>query len=185
MSSSPELEQHITALDALLEQYLYLLDEHQKARETLHKSLSLGFISLARANSSAQGGKRFGQDDYDYRMQATKLVQVDSLNKDVLKYSVLASKISEATPDKTISSTEAESSQQADDKPNDPIRWFGMIVPNALKDTQAQFVTAVGESVPQILNISTQMRQLEIDIGRSRKAIKRLEKSDASILPTI
>ena len=33
-------------------------------------------MNLARANSLASGGKRYGQDFYDYRMQALRIVYV-------------------------------------------------------------------------------------------------------------
>jgi hypothetical protein len=65
-------------LDELWESYLTLLDAYTKAQDEIKKHLILGFLSLARAQSSAPLGRRYGQDWYDERMKAQRTVHVSS-----------------------------------------------------------------------------------------------------------
>ncbi|KAL2831209.1 hypothetical protein BDW59DRAFT_158153 [Aspergillus cavernicola] len=64
----------LQSLDALLEQYLGLLDKHQKLHSELASKLSSGFLSLAHANYTCPPGRRYGADYYDERMKATRKV---------------------------------------------------------------------------------------------------------------
>ena len=59
----------------------------------------------------------------------------------------------------------------------DPIRWFGFSVPSTLRVAQDKFIVAVVDPIPRILHITKDMRQLENEIGRVRKTIRKLEKS--------
>jgi outer membrane biosynthesis protein TonB len=65
-------------LDKLWESYLDLLDHYTKAQDDLKKHMTAGFLSLAKAQSSAPLGRRYGQDWYDERMKSTRRVQVSS-----------------------------------------------------------------------------------------------------------
>ncbi|KAL1582477.1 hypothetical protein WHR41_08819 [Cladosporium halotolerans] len=65
-------------LDNLWETYLALLDKYTKAQDELKKHLTSGFLSLAKAQSSAPLGRRYGQDWYDERMKAARRVQVST-----------------------------------------------------------------------------------------------------------
>jgi hypothetical protein len=58
--------------------------------------------------------------------------------------------------------------------PKDPIRMFGILVPQALRDAQASFVAAVDGPIPHLAMVSRDLRTQEIEIGRVRKQIKRL-----------
>lgn len=84
-----ELQELAEKLDNLLEKYLGLLDDYDKARKQLSSSaasvrtrgpyevipliLNEGFFSIAQANK-ASSNKRYGSDFYDYRMQASRKV---------------------------------------------------------------------------------------------------------------
>jgi hypothetical protein len=61
--------------------------------------------------------------------------------------------------------------------PNDPIRWFGIFVPPSLRSAQAHFIKTVEGPVPQLVTLTREMRAVEIEIGRTRKSIKKLEKA--------
>lgn len=65
-------------LDELWETYLEILDVYTKAQQNIQKSMSSGFFSLARAQSSAPSGRRYGQDWYDERMKARQRTQISS-----------------------------------------------------------------------------------------------------------
>ncbi|KAF2752334.1 hypothetical protein M011DRAFT_473564 [Sporormia fimetaria CBS 119925] len=64
-------------LDELLEQYLITLDRYQKAQQQLTTHLASGFLSLAQANFSNSSHTHYGQDYYDGRMQALRIVHLE------------------------------------------------------------------------------------------------------------
>jgi hypothetical protein len=82
-----ELEDH---LDEIWESYLELLDQYTKAQDEIKKHLNSGFISLAKAQSSASLGRRYGKDWYDERMKASRKARVLSAPVDDTEDSVSA-----------------------------------------------------------------------------------------------
>jgi hypothetical protein len=71
-------------------------------------------------------------------------------------------------------SEKAKASSSSKPKPIDPLRWFGILVPPALRTAQSSFVSAVEDSVPTLANIARGLRSQEIEIGRVRKQIKKV-----------
>ncbi|CAO2657706.1 Nn.00g038320.m01.CDS01 [Neocucurbitaria sp. VM-36] len=63
---------------------------------------------------------------------------------------------------------------KATNKVADPLRWFGILVPPALRSAQSAFISAVEGSIPQLATIARDLRTQEIEIGRVRKQIKKL-----------
>jgi coiled-coil domain-containing protein 115 len=63
-------------IDTLLERYLHLLDQYTSIRRELGNLQTGTYQNLARANFSAERGMRFGQDFYDERMQASRLLSI-------------------------------------------------------------------------------------------------------------
>ena len=61
---------------------------------------------------------------------------------------------------------------------HDPIRWFGILVPSTLRQAQKSFSSALLDegSVTKAVNCSRGMREVEIEIRKLRKAIKKEEK---------
>lgn len=59
-------------------------------------------------------------------------------------------------------------------KPADPLKWFGILVPPALRTAQATFVDAVEGPIPRLATIAREMRLQEIEIGRVKKQIKKM-----------
>ena len=66
------MDDHQKHIDALLEQYLQLLNEYTELRGQLSQLQSDVFHNIARANFAAERGLRYGQDHYDERMQALR-----------------------------------------------------------------------------------------------------------------
>ncbi|KAK3049006.1 hypothetical protein LTR09_009660 [Extremus antarcticus] len=62
---------------------------------------------------------------------------------------------------------------------SDPLRWFGILIPQQLRSAQASFRTATDEAVIDAVNASRSMRECEVDIRKLRKEIKRAEKAVA------
>lgn len=58
----------------------------------------------------------------------------------------------------------------------DPIRWFGVLVPPPLRSAQSKFIEIVEGPIPRLVTLTKETRTLEIEIGRARKLIKKLEK---------
>lgn len=66
---------------------------------------------------------------------------------------------------------------QTDSGPTPPIsdslRWFGILVPPALRACQSSFRHAVTETVPALAEVADEMKSLEIEIRRTRKKIRK------------
>jgi hypothetical protein len=60
------------------------------------------------------------------------------------------------------------------EKSTDPLRWFGILVPPALRTAQSTFIGAVEGPIPQLATIAKDLRTQEIEIGRVKKQIKKL-----------
>lgn len=56
----------------------------------------------------------------------------------------------------------------------DPLRWFGILVPSTLRASQSSFKSVVTEIVPYLVNVSNEMKGLEVEIRRTRKKIRKL-----------
>ncbi|CAG9944592.1 unnamed protein product [Clonostachys rosea f. rosea IK726] len=65
-------------IDSLLESYLEFLDEYTRLRAQLSKLQAGVYQNIARANFSAERGLRYGQDQYDERMQASRLLRISA-----------------------------------------------------------------------------------------------------------
>ena len=57
----------------------------------------------------------------------------------------------------------------------DPIKWFGILVPPALRSSQAYFRGAVGDNLPSLVNVDNEMKEVEIEIRRTRKRLRKLQ----------
>lgn len=59
-------------------------------------------------------------------------------------------------------------------KLRDPLKWYGVLVPPALRSSQASFKSAVIEAMPALVNVNTEMKEVEIEIRRTRKKLGKL-----------
>ncbi|RCI13710.1 hypothetical protein L249_7956 [Ophiocordyceps polyrhachis-furcata BCC 54312] len=144
-------EQQQEHIDRLLQRYLDLLDQYTKLRAQLSTLLARVYRDLARANFSAERGMRYGESHYDGRMRATRLL---SLNEDAGQPVIVIARPGDGeqpTPCK------------------DPLRWFGMSVPTALRTAQSQSVEAVERIIPALVSVQAEMLAVEIEVRRARK----------------
>ena len=65
----------------------------------------------------------------------------------------------------------------------DPLRWFGILVPPTLRACQRSFIAAVDDPVMRAATAGRAMRQVEADIRRLRKDIRKSEKATAATEP--
>lgn len=185
-------------LDGLLEQYLELLDQYTTLREELSNTFSAGFFSLAQAQrtSTLGAGRRYGQDCYDQRMKAHRQVVISSNEKDhSTVYNIVADIPSQGS---VFSANDEKESVDIDVKPEsqnversseqnekeqktvskvdskqspthrDPITWFGILVPPALRRTQSLFIAATEHIIPKLLTIQSRMETAETSIEALR-----------------
>jgi coiled-coil domain-containing protein 115 len=75
-----------------------------------------------------------------------------------------------SSPSTTMPKYSPESKAKAKAPPSkrDPLNWYGILVPPPLRQAQATFISAVENSIPQLLNTSTSMRDLETQITNLR-----------------
>ena len=73
----------------------------------------------------------------------------------------------------SIDDLDEEVKKTGTDNARDPIRQFGIFVPGALRAAQNDFVSAVEKPIPKIVNLQRRLRELEIEIGRARKNLKK------------
>lgn len=153
---------------------------------------SQGFFSLAQANFKSSSRTRYGQDYYDDRMQSSRRVRFERDDENADGRPVLS-----ITPNRTAVEVEKDPKTEREDAssekqhptppstppaedakpPPDPLRWFGILVPPALRACQSSFVSAVEGPVAQASNASRSMRGVEVEIRRVRKEIRRSERT--------
>ena len=129
---------------------------------------------IARANFTAERGVRYGQDHYDERMQAIRLLQVD---KDKLTVNLVPAgsepdttqKGSAEKTDEVDEEDAASKGKHSTSRSKDPIRMFGILVPQALRQGQSQAILLVEDIVPELVNVNQEMERVEIEIRRKRK----------------
>lgn len=178
-------QDHQQQIDELLERYLNLLDEYTSLRASLSKLQSSMYQDIARANFSGERGMRYGQDHYDQRMQASRVLAIEMDEHQLPKFSVVDVSVQEkknAGPSEgnggaskeEDEQSEAEeerrnTAQKAPKKNRNPLQWFGFFAPRALQAAQAQSIVAVDQVVPRLVSVSAEMLQVEIEVRRARK----------------
>lgn len=78
-------QQHI---DSLLERYLSLIDEYSRLREDLTKLQTGVYQNIARANFTSERGMRYGQDHYDERMRALRVLDIELAEDNVPNFTM-------------------------------------------------------------------------------------------------
>ena len=56
----------------------------------------------------------------------------------------------------------------------DPLRWFGILVPPALRTAQSSFVNGVEGSIAKLVGLAAELRSIESEVSKARKAMKKL-----------
>ncbi|KAF2648675.1 hypothetical protein K491DRAFT_684495 [Lophiostoma macrostomum CBS 122681] len=175
-------------LDELLEQYLVTLDIYEKARHELAASLS-SHRPISTISPALVTGETTLTTECRHR---EKLVDEPSVTFSVAPSSP-APKPLGSEPQNEPEATEAtiepdlpesappvqpgagnETSPDNKHAPKDPIRWFGILVPPALRSAQSSFISAVEGPVPNLAALTKDLRRQEIDVARLRKQIRKL-----------
>lgn len=155
-----------------------------------------GILLLAQANFKNTTGVRYGADYYDQRMQATTLVSISDKTPGSLEVSIAAApsevvkgspSISRTSPSEDDGDSKDATAARDSDSPlnarseqkprSDPLRWFGILVPPQLRSCQSTFTNLANGPLVKAANASRRMRQIETEIRKLRKEIRKIEKS--------
>jgi coiled-coil domain-containing protein 115 len=175
-----------SGIDPLLERYLGLLDEYTQMRAELSRLQTGMYQNIARANFSAERGMRYGQDYFDDRMQASRILQITTDHRDLPRFKVAVSQHSEGPDTETD-----EGSGKNDDKehtegcrdnknlkdaktdgkkkPVNPLHWYGLLTPLPLRQAQTLAVQSIEEVIPKLVSVNAEMLAVEIEVRRARK----------------
>lgn len=197
-------------IDGLLARYLGLLHECTELRSQLSTHQANMFGNLARANFSAERGFRYGPDHFDGRMQALVRLSVseyDSGSEPAASFAVTRPKKEvkvevkedggeskegdekkrEDDIDTTKIITEKSKAKKSNKKkepagPRDPLQWFGVLTPMALRQAQNEAIEVIDNIVPRLATLTAEMAAVEIEVRRARKkrarAVTSQEKED-------
>ena len=191
------------SIDGLLVRYLGLLHEYTELRSQLANRQSAMYTNLARANFAAERGFRYGPDHFDGRMQALAKLSVVEDSSSSSGGKEHAPLFTVTRPKKEVKAEvpkEEEEEKKEEDKqgrpekpgaakkakdatkstaPRDPLQWFGMLAPMALRHAQTEAIEAVDNVIPRLASLNAAMAAVEIDVRRARKKRTRaLEKQD-------
>lgn len=155
-------------IDDLLKHYLTLVDTYTTLRAELSRLQTATFQHLARANFAAERGLRFGPDHYDARAQALRTAHITAEEASGAPVFHVVAKQHETETEAPTSGEEAAADKKPP-PPRDPLRWFGLLTPPALRLTQASAVDAVERVVPALATVEAEMRRVEIEVRRARK----------------
>jgi hypothetical protein len=219
-------------LDALLIEYLSLLDKYTSLRAQLGKDFSSGFFALAQANRHADStlgaGRRYGEEGYDDRMKARRVVGFKRRGRTDRNQDGQEVESETATQGKQhldkIDQSEGQHKQQppevaAGDRPEqdsgnpelqqqvfedgtdsglppyahhlsietllpptkDPLKWYGIFSPPALRTCQDYFTSSVSSIIPEVLNTTLSLRHLEEEIRTVRHELDIFDESKYNI----
>jgi len=154
------------ALDELLKRYLHLLDRHQMLQQEIGSHLSSGYLSLAQANFSNHNRSRFGQDYYDDRMKASTKVQIEDSSSFIT--------ITDSTDQEDRSDPKENLTAVLRASSMDPLKWYGILVPPSLKAAQKIFQSVMKDAIPELASITTDIKEVEIEVRRTRKKMRKL-----------
>ncbi|KAI9475144.1 hypothetical protein BX667DRAFT_498131 [Coemansia mojavensis] len=145
--------------DKKLLQTLDTFAEYQSRREVAHSKLRQGYFDLALAKRAA-GYRWISPDLYSGNAQAIKTIHIDptsgALNIQQEQAAHEQNDSQQLRRRKQKNNSEKEQKEHRE-KSKDPLLWFGMLVPPALKDAQAQF----NETLDILVELAELKRQLE------------------------
>jgi len=183
-----EVEEICAQLDQFLILQFTLVEEMQQCRRNLAKAMKDGHWNLAQARHA---GAKIGPLHYDMGMRASLSLQVvepsssneenDRFSDESLAESLASLSISEhrpkseATPSGEIpaqfakqnsaagATSDNEELEEERRKVENPLSWYGMLVPPALRQAQKDWTVALHSGVA-IANLAFQIQQLQQQI---------------------
>lgn len=123
------------------------------------------------------GGMVIGQaddidgDDHDEMEQKMNSLQLCKSTNGATQDTQDQPELSAATTptEERSESTIPKADETVKKKRSDPIHMFGLLVPQALRQAQSAFIEVVELSVPRSIELDVAMKEIEIEIRRTRK----------------
>ncbi len=76
-----------------------------------------------------------------------------------------------APEEKTVHSNDAKQASNTKGPCRDPLKWFGILVPPALRASQEEFSHVVVKLIPTLASVSEEMRVIEEGIRTNREKL--------------
>ncbi|KAH6877475.1 hypothetical protein BKA58DRAFT_375163 [Alternaria rosae] len=143
------------------------ISEHGCTKENYRAHFSIKSSSTTRQDASTDD--QIGSTEQANEAQGPDLPSTGSKSREGE-----AGATSDADDETAQGSRENEEETRSIGKPTDPLRWFGILVPPALRTAQSTFIGAVEGPIPQLATVVRDLRAQEIEIGRVRKQIKKM-----------
>ncbi|KAK5104301.1 hypothetical protein LTS08_002189 [Lithohypha guttulata] len=183
------------ALDTLLEQYLEFLDRYTMLPQAQRAStLGAGrrygqdcyderMKAQRRVDISQESGNSSDELSYavlktqppskllDNGVEEAKQPKADTNAPEEKVDEDVHSGPSEGATLPAVKPPKTSSASKQDPSFRDPLTWFGILAPPALRQTQLNFIHGVEELVPELATIDTRMRAFEEEIWSSRKLL--------------
>nr|XP_004668239.2 coiled-coil domain-containing protein 115 [Jaculus jaculus] len=169
--AEPELR---AELDSLYLQLLGDLEELETKRAALNTRVEEGWLSLAQARY-AMGAKSVGPLQYASRMEPQVCVSASEAQDGLQTFRVI--KADSQTPEE-VGPREAAlrrrkgptktHEQESPAAPQDPLNWFGILVPHSLRQAQASFRDG--------LQLAADIASLQTRISWGRSQLRGLQK---------
>ncbi|KAK5989068.1 putative MFS-type transporter C18.02 [Cladobotryum mycophilum] len=165
-------------IDELLERYLGLLDEYSRLREELSGLLSGVYRDIARANFAGERGMRIGDgvaagsSGGGLKSDEEKEAGGSTINDKGAEDEAKAEETKDSDPshNEDKSTDPPEKGPRQKKKPsNNPLHWYGLFAPPALRTAQTQSIQAVEQVIPRLVSVSAEMSGIEIEVRRARK----------------
>ncbi|ESO95768.1 hypothetical protein LOTGIDRAFT_116702 [Lottia gigantea] len=181
-----ELKEVCIQLDQLLMDYFKNLKQLYAERSILDQYMKDGFLNLSRARYNmgvkAVGTSQFSDsmvaltkvDVNDKEQKSSEMFQVHSLRAQTTKKLENSLRNRKQGPENIDG---VESGKSEDPVPVDPIKWFGVLVPQNLRKSQQGFKDAVTISV-SIANLQQTLSSLQLEYRQLLKTKSKLIKTN-------
>uniref|UniRef100_A0A8C2UVA8 Vacuolar ATPase assembly protein VMA22 n=2 Tax=Chinchilla lanigera TaxID=34839 RepID=A0A8C2UVA8_CHILA len=166
-------------LDLLLLQLLGDLEELETKRVVLNARVEEGWLSLAKARY-AMGTKSVGPLQYAYRMEPRVCVQASEDQDGLQTFRVV--RADAKTPEEVGPQEAALHRRKGPTKtpepelsvPQDPLNWFGILVPHSLRQAQASFQDGL-QLAADIANLQTRINWGQSQFQGLQEKLKQLK----------
>ncbi|CAG8605655.1 1143_t:CDS:2, partial [Gigaspora rosea] len=181
------MEEICVKMDQILLEYLSLISALQEQWKQISTNLGGGFFQLAHAKYT-MGPHRLNQNQYDGRMQATTRVLIsqkkdtnmlNTPNEFICQYTLTSlEEISDNNEDNDSSSLRRRAIKNPENDStkkrsqgriiDDPLRWFGILVPSSLRESQRHFKQSLSGMI-NIINLRNEIINKEAEYQMLKK----------------
>ncbi|XP_003478690.1 coiled-coil domain-containing protein 115 isoform X1 [Cavia porcellus] len=170
-------------LDSLLVQLLSDLEELETKQVALNARVEEGWLSLAKARY-AMGAKSVGPLQYAYRMEPRVCVRASEDQDGLQTFRIVradARTPEEVGPREAVLRRRKGSTKTPEPEvsaPQDPLHWFGILVPHSLRQAQASFQDGL-QLAADIASLQTRIDWGHRQFQGLQEKLKQLESSAA------